>query len=269
VPTDILSWKIIGGVTSIAPSTASWSTKQLGAIWFNSTERAYKFWDGVQIQTLRSMPGLLNEYQTIACIDDDFLSGINTSGNVGSRGWGFAGGTCTYVSSEANHPGIIQRDSGGIINTVTRTDLNVVTASLIDASAIRDLTYVGRLEQVDTDTQMRWGAINSTFSSTPANGVYFEKLGADVNWFAVTRAVNVQTRVDTGIAVDTSFHAFRYGFTTGVGMVFAIDGTTVATINATIPTVLLDPSMQLVNLAAANKLYSCDYFQLYMTGLVR
>lgn len=52
VPSNALNWKIINGVTAADPSVANWGEKQLGAKWFNSLERVYKFWDGSAIQTL-------------------------------------------------------------------------------------------------------------------------------------------------------------------------------------------------------------------------
>ena len=52
VPTNILSWKIINGVTNTDPSVVGWGTKQLGAMWFNNSERVFKFWDGVQVKIL-------------------------------------------------------------------------------------------------------------------------------------------------------------------------------------------------------------------------
>ena len=52
VPTDVLNWKIINGVSATDPSPLGWGTKQLGAMWFNNSEKVYKFWDGVQVKTL-------------------------------------------------------------------------------------------------------------------------------------------------------------------------------------------------------------------------
>ena len=49
VSSNVLNWKIIDGVTPVDPSTASWGIKQLGAMWFNKTEKAYKYWDGNNI----------------------------------------------------------------------------------------------------------------------------------------------------------------------------------------------------------------------------
>ncbi len=211
----------------------------------------------------------LYDYRNTIEIQDDFLAGINSNGNVGTLGWGITGGNTTYKASESNRLGIINRDSSATISTLTRLDLAIVTSSMIDPALSHYVHLEARLNDNDADTQMRLGSMASSGSITPVNGIYFEKLGADTNWFCVTRQASTQTRVDSGIAVNTSFHGFRYT-RTSAGIQFSIDGVNVCGVMTTnIPSTFLDPALQLTNNVAAAKTYDVDYFEMKIEGITR
>lgn len=92
------------------------------------------------------------------------------------------------------------------------------------------------------------------------NGIYFEKLDANTNWFGVTNNAGVSTRTDTGVAVDTSFGYFEIKKRTGA-IGFWINGALVATNTTNIPTTDLNYCTQIINSAAANKTLDHEYYQ--------
>jgi len=85
----------------------------------------------------------------------------------------------------------------------------------------------------------------------------------------VTRAASAQTRTDTGIAVDTSFHRFRIRRVDGSTIGFTLDAAAEVTHTANIPTVGLVSGQVIRNSAAAAKTYDIDYYDLLITGLSR
>lgn len=48
-PDNSLNWKIIGGSLNTDPSTIGWGSKQLGAMWFNKSEKVFKYWNGLNV----------------------------------------------------------------------------------------------------------------------------------------------------------------------------------------------------------------------------
>ena len=267
VPTDILSWKIIGGVTSTDPSTVGWGTNQLGAMWFNLSDRSFKMWTGTEITTIRSGYNQLNDYKTTIFLNDDFLSGGTTSGVIGALGWQFNGGTVGQQSSEEGRPGLIRRGTSAASGTIATTYIGFITSLLPSSWNIRAQFQV-RLNQVDTDTAQRVGIMNSTNADPPGAGVYFEKLLADTTWNAVIRTGgSTQQRADTGIAVDTNFHKFEV-VVSGAIALFYLDNNLVGgpLSGSGFPTGSVSPCAYVVNGAAADKTMDLDYFQMLITG---
>ena len=265
-PQDPLNWKISNGVSSTDPSTIGWGINQLGAMWFNTTDLMFHYWDGAQIQKAQAYPSLLDAYKSGYLLEDDFISGSTISTAIGVLGFSASGGTTTSISAIANRPGILRRDTGAVSGTVAFLML-YSSAAAIQVGIVK-IIWICRLNNIDANTTCRMGATNTVALSQPVNGFYFEKLDADTNWFAVSRASGVETRVDTGVVVDVDFHTFKYE-STSVAVVFSIDGRIVATITTTIPATFMDPWVSIVNSAAAAKTVDIDYFQLMTVGQSR
>lgn len=265
VPTNALNWKIINGVTNVDPSTVGWGAKQLGALWFNSSNRAYKFWDGTAIQTIDATPYLMQtRYQQQAFIEDDFMSGGGTSGTTGALGWTLATGTASHVGGSVDgHPGVITRGTGAAV-AIASTYLAFTT--LLVQTWPFDMIFITKYNQVDADTGGRVGMMVST-TVPPIAGFYFEKLFADTNWFAVSRNPSNESRIDTGISFTTDWMKFRI-ISTGLSAAYYINDTLVAQHeNATyLPDRKMSPSHQVSSNAAADKTADIDYFQLLVTG---
>lgn len=211
--------------------------------------------------------GLYN-YRTTIAVQEEFLGAGSGTGLVGSLGWGLSGGTTTIIASEVNRYGLLHRETSAVINTVATTFLSG-SNNAVNPSVDHTLLYSVRSNQIDADTTLRIGLYENVASNPPANGIYFEKLNSDTNWMCVTRNAGVSTRVDSGIVATTQFVTLSYNKSAS-GVDYTIDNSPVCgLITTNIPTTFLDPTLQIVNTAAANKTLDIDYFLLVIRNIVR
>jgi hypothetical protein len=210
---------------------------------------------------------ILYPYQTGFSLQEDFVGALTSSGSVGNLGMGTANGTTTSPASETSRPGLLRRDTSAVINTVTSTYLYPHSSLVFASDLPHRILWVIRLNTNDADTQVRIGAANSITGLPPGTGIYFEKLGADTNWFCVTESGAI-TRTDSGVAVNTSFTTFEYR-RTSAQVDFLINGVQVCSNTTNLPTALFNPFTQLYNLAAASKTMDHDYFEVNVQGLTR
>jgi len=199
-------------------------------------------------------------------IQEDFLTGTSVSAQIGTHGWNSAG-TISNRPGETNRPGIIRVDTGGVSGAIAR--INGLGSDNFIPDQNHSVMAYYRLNTNDANTTTRIGSGNSFGSVSPSNGIYFEKLDADTNWFCVARSGGVQTRTDSTIAVNTSFNSFRY-VRNSSGVQYFINNTSVCgTISTNIPTTALSPGTTILNSAAASKTLDLDYIEFRMYGLVR
>jgi hypothetical protein len=211
-------------------------------------------------------PRLGYETATETFLQDDFLSGTATSGSVGTLGWSSAG-TISVQSSGTNRLGFYRIDTGATQAVQARVHLAV--SALLDPSRYTALAFHIRLNTNDANTTIRIGAANGVSSDPPLHGVYFEKLDGDMNWFCTTRTAGVQTRTDSGVAINTSFNTFAYVRST-LGVTFLINGVPVVVNQAdNVPVTYVCPFAWIINSAAAAKTFDIDAFQLHVSGLTR
>lgn len=263
-PLSVVNWRLTQGQVNTHPETTLWGLPQAGARWFYVPEQTYYGWDGSQIVPIVSSQGQdFYNYRTMFSAQDDFVTGIASSGGVGKLGWLFAG-TATAQASEINRPGIMRFDTSAVSGTATR--LSMSNSSAFDPAMDHTLTWIARCNTPDADTLMRIGAGGSVAGNPPNNGIYFEKLAADTTWFAVIRAAAVPVdRIDTRVPVNTSFKVFTYNMKDDV-VTFFIDYQQVATIGVTTFNALISPYGYMINSAAAAKTFDVDYFG--MTGKI-
>lgn len=85
----------------------------------------------------------------------------------------------------------------------------------------------------------RFGLLADPAIGTNANAVSFEYNPAtrgNGNWWAVTRNATTESATDTGVAASTNFQVLRFeANAAGTSIVFGIDGTTVHTETANVP----------------------------------
>jgi hypothetical protein len=219
------------------------------------------------------LSGSLYNYTTSVKEQDDFISGNTTSTQVGKLGWGWSGGAGVYSPNVANHPGIFTRSTGASGGTVAYTYLVPATGTGHNNGLVNGaytVTYVVRVDQADTDTAVRVGVMQTYTADPPDNGMYFEKLYADTNWFAVTRSSSTQTgtRTDTNVAVSTDFIVMTVERASATVTTYYLDGVLVATHSSNIYTGLLNPSFHIIN-QSGTKTLSIDYFELDRRDLTR
>lgn len=201
----------------------------------------------------------LYPFSTTVELQDDFMLGGTGDGSIGTLGWG-SGGTVTTVPGQSNRPGIYNFATGAVLGTIARINMSGgLPLSLADTHRV---TWVYRLSTNDANTTFRIGSSSSWVGLPPTNGIYVEKLDGDTNWFCVARASGVQTRIDTGIAVNTSFHTMSY-VRNSSGVQFLFDNLNVCDLITTnIPTSTGGAGAMIVNSAAASKSFDIDYAQL-------
>lgn len=51
-PGQVINWKPIGGTVTSDPSTIGWGEQHSGSMWFNKSERVFKYWNGTQLVSL-------------------------------------------------------------------------------------------------------------------------------------------------------------------------------------------------------------------------
>lgn len=203
----------------------------------------------------------LYPFQSSIIVQDEFLTGTSMIG------WG-SSGTVRAVTSVAGRIGLFQIDTTAVVNAFSAISLLGSTGSLLNTNLPLLAIHIAQLAQTDANTVARIGSFATT-SIAPVRGMYFEKAAADTNWFCVLGNASVYTRVDSGIATDTSYHRFLYR-STGTSVQWSIDGVSVCgTMSTNFPVLDIAPGFQIQTTAAAIKLMNVDYFQMNYTGLTR
>lgn len=224
--------------------------------------------EGVLTPAANPIDNVLYDYRTEIRLQDEFIGGTSSTGGIGENGWLFTNGTTSQIAPEAGIYGIIRRDTSAASGTVATLQLNGAIRAFL-GSASYAMTWRTRLNTNDANTQVRIGIQSVTSGNPDTNGVYLEKLDGDTNWFCVTRASSSQTRVDSGVAVGTSFFKTEIA-KSAAGVQFAINGAQVCGLmTATIPTAAMIPLVQIVNSAASSKTIDTEFFRLVITGLSR
>jgi hypothetical protein len=216
---------------------------------------------GSELQTQKNP---LYPYRSTMFLQDDFITG-NGSGSWGDLGW-ISAGTVSLQNGETNRPGIIRLDTGAVAATQSR--ISYSNSAAIDPANTHTVLWAARVNTNDANTLVRIGSGNSVAGTPPTNGIYFEKLDADTNWFCVTRSGGAQTRTDSTVAVDTNFNAFTYTRNSS-GVFFLINNTQVCSQTTNIPTTFIAPYLFIINSAAASKTVDADYFENIIYNLVR
>jgi len=201
-------------------------------------------------------------------IRDDFAANAGGS-TFGELGWVVSGGSFTSFSSALGHPGIVRKDTSAVSGTISFARLASTAGGNILPAELFDILWIFRLNHNDADTAMRVGWAADAALNPPADGIYLEKVLADISWFAVTRAASVQSRSAALAAVDTGWHKIRIRRIDAATIGFTLDAATEVTLTTNVPVLALNPFLQIINGAAASKTFDADYFSMRITGLNR
>ncbi len=198
-------------------------------------------------------------------IKDDFITGGTEPGEIGVHGWTFSNGSMsTAVPATIGHPGVVQRSgsttTGQVCSFYLGRTNNAPTIAKADfVSLIWIVQLLGDVSSYDFSCGLAndWGALTS------ANAVRFVKLQANPNWQISTRAANIATVIDTGIAVNNSYFKLEIIKVSDSLFRFRINETLyVGEINTNIPTnsTLLDFGNNIVPRINQTRSFNIDYF---------
>ena len=263
------SWRLVNGIFNTQPDTTLWGLAQAGATWFFAPEKAYYGWDGSQAVQLSNGAEFASIYNSTNSMifQEDFISGPLTTGQIGVMGWQAVGGSSLLLTSEANHPGIFQRNTSASANTLTTLSHYFGIATAWEAASY-DVRWIVRPNNADANVTWRIGSMSSFVSNPPAFGVYFEKIGAETNWFTVSRLSAVQERQDTGVPiVEGAWYNLRV-VVTPLTAKFYLNHVLVATHTTNIP-IFGQAAVQGINLAAEAKTIDSDFCEVIITGMNR
>lgn len=203
--------------------------------------------------------------------EEDFITGTyNTSGQAGAAGVNFTGGTGANLGGPAGHAGILQRATGSSINTLAYTRFGAASGIFTSAEK-RELIWIVRPNNVDNKTRMRFGDGFDWTTEPMTRGLYFEKLDTDTNWFAVSCALGVTTRTDTGVAAAADWTKFRIRRIDDATAVFNLNNGADITITTNLAAAGTTTQIGclITNTEASSKSVDLDYIGLLMTSLTR
>lgn len=202
-----------------------------------------------------------DDYTRYVCLRDEFFGGAAATGLIGEIGWNVFGGNISTGGGIANEIGFYILGSSTTINT-TSTIYTQGSGSVI-APGSWDIVWRVRGSGKDANATMQVGVQDTVTTVTPSNGIYFQALDGDTNWFCVTRAAGVQTRTDSGVAVSTTaFQALRHVRSGSASVSFYINGIPVCTHTTNIHAVNTNSVVAIKNSAAANKSIDIGLFAL-------
>ena len=205
---------------------------------------------------------------------DDFETGTTATGSIGEFRWFLGGsGSLNILDGELNHPGIINLVASGSSMRSLHLAINTTRGQYI-FNQLFDHYFIARIRTSTTAIITRYGIFwigENVIANPPTTGVYFERLDTDTNWFGVCRNVNVQTRIDMGVAGDLLFHRFRIRRVDASTIGFTIDNGTELTINTNVPntTQATFPVFECGATTATGKDIDIDFFDQLLTGMTR
>lgn len=187
---------------------------------------------------------------TVFELVDDFPANFEIDG-LGTLGWAeeSAGTAATTIRKNgiSGHPGIITIRPGTVATGRAGIGLGGNGANTMvvgDGEII--CTWLIRSASVLSTLEMIVIGLGDTLATVgdQANGIYFQVLSADTNWFIVSSNASTRTRVDTGIAYATNTW-IKLKFTInadGTSIQANINGSNVGTaITTNIPTSAISP----------------------------
>jgi hypothetical protein len=204
---------------------------------------------------------------------DDFSFASTESGEIGELGWGFTNGTWGIVNPEEHHPGTCRRTSTAVSGTVASSfPGGGGTAAAVRMDQVDQMTWIIKPTTADVDFDLRFGLASDFTDQTPTNGVYFEKLAADTNWFAVTRISDVETpRTDTGVAFAASWIKLTLRRVDSDTVAFSVNGGAEVEVSTNVPIAsnVLAFGFHIVPQSANARSVDVDFFSFRYAAMTR
>jgi hypothetical protein len=213
--------------------------------------------------------------RTSSSLHDDFHTVATASGSIGALGWSGGATLVGYTASTAGHLGINYITCAASIGA--KNSIYLGPNALLLPSVAFDAAFIVGLYDKDSDTGNRVGFTSdptAALASPASDGIYFEKLAADTNWFAVCRASGTQTRTDTGIATTSlSYVHLRIRRASASRIEFTIGNPTnqqpTVSTSTNVPTAALGAFFSIETAANTAKRMNIDLFDLEIIGQTR
>lgn len=221
-----------------------------GAGWTGLNGNTVNLWRAPRINDsmLTTHQGILSTFGTRVFEDDFYGSALDSK-------WVSAGGTVGLSGTG----GIAMLQTGDVPETACKIESACAVCTRRSGFIFEALVYYNSSSNIAT----RIGLSNGMYG-TIGNGIYFEKLAADANWYLVSCDGSSQTRVDTGVVYSSTSKVFALRTNTSDSTVTAlIDGQKVCSVASTLPTsnVGLSPSFYVYNVSPARIMY-IDYLKM-------
>ncbi len=232
---------------------------------------------GVRAVWNDGLHSLSKKAETFSEVEDEFVGANATSGSIGAWGWTtFGAGSAAYGATEAQHPGVFSVTSSGSglcgmygspagIGTLHLNSANFDLLSIVKAVSGSDSTSTYRVG---------WG--NDPTVDPPQDGIWFEKLAADTQWFGVTSLGGTKSR-SAIVNVTVSWVRQRIvrratgttGFVTGSLLSNQNLNAILFNLAGAWPTDPVSPFIQVRNSASIARTFSIDYMRQTITGMTR
>jgi len=204
---------------------------------------------------------------------DDFTGGSFITGAIGKLGWQWAASANPYIGSS----GLAFGELGALVFGVSAVGNCYLAlgspglAELLSAGSMFDNVIIIKPHTLRVDVTWRAGLVDTAGSKIdPTDGMYFEKLPADVNWFAVTTSGGIETRTDTGVVADGTKRRFRMVHTSPPNTIsFYIANNLVAAHTTNLFNGLAIAWLALKSTSAGIRAWRVDYWDILLTGLGR
>ena len=206
---------------------------------------------------------------------DDFVSGNEDTDEFGSLGWRISktgtGNVFARIDGESGHPGIVRISGGsagagrscGHLGQSGAQNMIVGGGEIIFESVMRFNGTPANQEMVVFGV-----GDNPNISGDQDDGVYFQFLAADSNWFLVSASGGVRTRVDT-LKTIVATEWVRFTFTinsAGTSIQAAINGVDAGSaITTNIPSLPISPLFKADGNGVSADTSDFDYFYISQT----
>ena len=221
--------------------------------------------------------------KTLQIHDDFFIVQIATD-EIGDLGWRWTGPgliSDSDVGAILDHPGYVEIDSGNVDTNDTRlylprNETGYFALYGFDSANFYEFVWIATCITT-SDVTTRFGIANGSHAdpnnTTSGDFVGFDHRDGDspANWYAVSRTGGVgETRTDTGITFDTSWHRFMVRKTATARLEFWMDDALEATHTGNVPDgTASGPIAHIKTHAALDKTIRIDLFSLRIPFLGR
>lgn len=212
-----------------------------------------------------------SSFQSQALAWDDFFFG-GAGANAVGMGWSQTNGGGSMLAAVAGHPGAYTMSTSAASGTVAGLSWDSNASGNILCSDLFDMTFIVRLNNNDTDTQVRIGLQGSATGDPSTNGIYFEKPFATTSaWAAIAQAGGARATSSSVGTLGTGWVRLRMRQAVAGTILFSQDGgAEVSVSGANVPgAVAVQAIIQIKNQVNSSKTIDVDYVQVAVNGLTR